>query len=352
MSQYNQLKELALANADKLFSFWGLDYIQINKNEYDFRNPTRQDRNFGACRFNIEKGVGADFAGHNFTKEDFNKVGLDFTKEDFDYIHEAKQTNWGFDIIGLTQRLYSCNNYKTAAEFLRCQLQNLSKKEILITPNTDAHIKRKEKQLENQLLKVQYAKKTWEISAPIDNTLAEKYLHSRDIKLSDKDKEVLKFHPKIMNKEVGKTLPCLLLKVQKTPGGPLEAIHRIYLDENGNKANVNQPKMALGSIKGLGIWFGEPGIKLWVGEGSEEALSIRTMNRPFAVSTINATNFHNLTIPDYVKEIILCPNSDEAGKQSCQKALRSYKLKGRKIKVAMPPIGKDFNDLLRENYDQ
>lgn len=352
MSQYNQLKELALANADKLFSFWGLDYIQINKHEYDFRNPTRQDRNFGACRFNIEKGIGADFAGSNFTKEDFNKIGVGFTKEDFDYIPQARQTNWGFDIIGLTQRLHNSNDYKTAAELLRSQLQDLSKKEILITPNTDAHIKRKEKQLENQLLKITYAKRAWEISSDISNTLAEKYLLSRDIILTDKDKEVLKFHPKIMNKEINKAIPCLLLKVQKTPNDELSAIHRIYLSENGHKATIKQPKMALGSIKGLGIWFGEPGNKLWIGEGAEEALSIRSMNRPFAVSTINATNFHNLTIPEYVKEIILCPNSDEAGKRSCQKALKSYKMKGRKIKIAIPPPGKDFNDLLREKYGQ
>lgn len=348
MSQYNQLKELALANADKLFSFWGLDYIQINKHEYDFRNPTRQDRNFGACRFNIEKGVGADFAGSNFTKEDFAKIGMGFTKEDFTYIPEAKQTNWGFDIIGLTQRLYNCNNYKEAAEFLRCQLQDLSKKEILLTPNSNAHIKRKEKQLENQLLKVTYAKRAWEISNNIENTLAEKYLISRDIILTEQDKKVLKFHPKIMNKEVGKAIPCLLIKVQKTPESELAAIHRIYLSESGNKATIKQPKMALGSIKGLGVWFGTPSDKLWIGEGVEEALSIRSMNRPFAVSTINATNFHNLTIPDYVKEIVLCPNSDEAGKRSCQKALKEYKLKNRRIKVAIPPPGKDFNDLLRE----
>lgn len=350
MSKYDKLKELALANADKLFSFWGLDYVQINKYEYDFRNPTRQDKNFGACRFNIEKGIGADFAGSNFTERDFATFGSGFTKEDFTYIPQARQTNWGFDIIGLTQRLYDCSDYKEAADRLRDNLQNLSQKEILLTPNSDAHLLRKKKQIDNQLLKKQYAEKTWSISSTIDNTLAEKYLLSRKVILSEKDKQVTKFHSKIMNKELNKTLPCLLLKVQKEPNSKLEAIHRIYLDEQGNKADVNQPKMALGSVKGFGIWFGEPGERLHISEGPEEAMSIRCMNRLFSVSSINATNFSNLTIPEYVKEIVLCPNSDQAGIENYKKALKIYKRKGLKIKSAIPPKGKDFNDLLKEGY--
>ena len=162
----------------------------------------------------------------------------------------------------------------------------------------------------------------------------------------------MKFHPAIMNGELKKPLPALLFKVQQSPEGTLSAIHRIYLNSMGTgKAPVDNPKMALGSIKGAGIWLGLPGETLSIVEGPENALSILMMGASFVVCTVNAANFSCLLIPPYVKEVILLPDNDEAGRLACVRATTSYREQGKIVKVKFPPMIKgkkktDWNDLL------
>lgn len=353
VNKYTALKETALINFDKLLDYWQLNYQKISDTEYDFINPSRDDSNFGACRFNTKKGIGADFAGSSFTEQDFNKIGIGFTKEDFIGLGETgASTNWGFDVIGLCGRLYKISDYKESAARLIVDLKeieiavgiiNLSKKDI-----------EKKEQLRElaQDNKIKYAAKTFAKCLPIEGTDGEKYFRARAI--SKFSGYSIKYHPAILNKESGKHLPTILFPVRVGIRGDddtIQAIHRIYLSERSErKAVLQAPKMALGPIKGAGIWFADMDQmeRLYIAEGPENALSILSMGRGPVVSTINATNFSNLSIPNSVKIIILCPDNDKAGIYNSKKALKAYQKNGRIIKIALPPPGKDFNDLLME----
>lgn len=344
-------KERALFNFELLLHHWGIDYIKIGAHEYDFLSPSRQDKNYGACRFNVEKGKGADFAGTNYSEKDYARVGLGFSREDFAGFDEKVSNNWGFDVIGLCMRIHHCPSYTDAAVLLRRQLEEVEQNPTYRKPSRDAVIKRKQRLDSELLAKVKSAGLIWEKCLPLEGSLGETYLKSRKIFLRGPEPSI-RFHPAILNGSAQRTFPTLLFRVMTAPNSILCAIHRIYLKDDGTgKADVENPKMALGSIKGAAIWFGDPDTRLHIVEGPENALSIRSMGANFVVSTINAANFSCLIIPPGVQEVILLPDNDEAGRLACVRATRWYQEQGKSVKVKFPPTipGKkktDWNDLL------
>lgn len=347
--KYDQLREQALANFELLLNYWGIEYKLIGDNEYDFLNPTRRDTNFGACRFNIEKGIGSDFAGRGFERNDFSRFGIGFTADDFSGVtRTGESVRNGFDIIGLVQRIYKIGSYKEAAELLRDELSKLKSSTEYITPAKDAAERRKEKQRKNNERIVTYANNVWNACRDIklEGSLAEEYFKSRG--LFNVKEQNIRFHPSIKNRELKQTLPAVLFKVQASPKADLSAIHRIYLTQHGRKANVAAPKMALAKIANSAIWFGEPSEQLAIAEGPENALTARyCYNFGFVCSTISASNFSALTIPSYVKQLVLLPDEDDAGINSYKKAVKAYQAQGIKhIQRAMLDWGK-LDELVR-----
>jgi hypothetical protein len=348
--KYGSLREQALANAELLFDYWQLDYVKVNKYEYDFLNPTRKDTKHGACRFNVDKGRGADFAGSYVKDSDITSIfGPNFTREDFQNIGRVEQS-WSFDIIGLCQRLHRLNNYNDAAKFLEKQLNNIKKLEGFQEAAADAAAVRLHKLQTEKLKRLQWAERIWRSCKSWQGTLAETYFQSRSIKLRGTFPSI-KFHPKIYNSELKGFFPAVLFKVSDSMDGALSAIHRIYLDSEGNKLNVSSPKVALGNILGCGIWFGDINKDLCVAEGPENALSLITLGYGFVVSTVFSNNFSNLNVKGY--NIKLFPDPDTAGRVNTVKAEVNYRARGNNLSIVFPPKkllpnGKlaDWNDII------
>lgn len=348
MARYDQLREQALANIEALFNYWGLDYVQISEVEYDFKNPTRKDENYGACRFNVDKGRGADFSGSYVTNDQIRQIfGAGFSREDFINIGATERT-WGFDIIGLCARINGANNYSDAAKLLKKHLSEIAESRSLIKPHPLAADLRKHRSQENKLKALRSAERTFNLCRDFEGTVGDLYLQGRGIKISNEPN--IKYHARVYNSERRGFFPTLIFKISKTHNGPLEAIHRIYLNDlTFTKLDVEDPKKALGNVMGSGIWFGSPDTTLVIAEGPENALSFRVLGYSFVVSTVYATNFHNLKIPKEVNKIILAPDNDKAGKLATQKALEYYKRPKLDIVVSFPPEGKDWNDMLMGN---
>lgn len=336
LSKYELLKERALNYFEILLLHWGVEYTKIGANEYDFLSPTRKDTNFGACRFNISKGIGTDFAGTAYTKTDFESIGPGFTKEDFAGFTKYGETKCGFDIIGLAQRIYNSDRYSEAAKRLEEDLDQLTdSKADIISLTTQIAIRHEKIKLQQEKLKL-ISSRIWHASSSIKGTIAEQYLNSRKI-YPDDDVSCAKYSRKIYNKELSCYIPAILFKVSDAPDSELKAIHRIWIAKDGSrKARLEENKKALGSIKGGGIWFGQPCEKLYVCEGPEEALSIKYgLKRQFVVSTVYATNYDALTIPDYVTHVMLIPDNDTAGKTAAAKAYKAYKDQGKNVKILL-----------------
>jgi hypothetical protein len=346
---YDNLKEYAIFNIEKLFTFWKIKYVKISPEEYDFINPTRNDRHFGACRFNCQKGVGGDFTGTTFTQSDYTLVSSEFDSSDFEGINSSNKKQWGFDIIGLTQRIYNLNTYRDAAMLLKNDLGEIRKLGDLIVPSETQIADRKSKVKKANDETIQFARKTWGWCKEYQNTLGQIYLESRCIYL-EKHQSSIKFHHTVLCKEAGKPLPCLLFRVSQLPGSPIEAIHRVYLDPfTGDKAKLGRPKMALGQIKGNAIWFGELSSTLCIAEGPENALSVLSFGYQFVCSAVNAANMANLSIPREVKKIILFADTGVAGESAAKNAHQIYTSQGYKVIIKYPNRG-DWNDVLIEAH--
>jgi len=329
--KHDQLREKALANFESLLNYWGIEYKKLTEVEYDFLSPTRSDRNFGACRFNTHKGRGADFASSTITEQDCKFLGVGFSPNDFSGYSNGEYRKHGFDIIGLVQRIHSCSTYNDAAGYLSSDLKKIAEQGGIITPPKDAAEKRRIEQAEQLQKKIELSQRLWHTAKEFKGSKGELYFENRH-GLSPKETNI-RFNPWLKHIS-GVRYPTLLFKVQKEPNGPIVAIHRIFLSENGEtKAPVNDPKTALGAIKGAGIWFGKPCDTLFIAEGPENALVYREVGKQFVVSTVYSTNYHNLVIPSYVKTIILVPDEDKAGLSACKLAIEAYTKQGKKVKM-------------------
>jgi hypothetical protein len=335
MSKYDELKEQALINLDLLLNYWQVEYEQITSKEYDIKAVWRNDDNLGSCRFNVEKGRGADFAASGLAAEDCTQLGAAFTKDDF---HDPNR----FDVIGLCQLVNGLNSRAEAADTLTLHLAELDKVyqfKKATRQEIEERLKLRQQARERNRW---YATKTWKLAQRFEGTIGDKYLRSRGISINGEPN--IKFLHRVHNKELNDFFPCLIFKVSQWPDSDLAAIHRIYLDRAGNKLRCENPKIALGSVAGNAIWLGTPGEQLCIAEGPENALSIRCLGYSFVASSVNASNFSGLVIPGYVKEIILFPDADAAGRANAEKAVQKYKRF--QTKVCFPPSGGDWNDAL------
>jgi DNA primase len=129
------------------------------------------------------------------------------------------------------------------------------------------------------------------------------------------------------------------------------AVHRVFIKQDGSgKADIPNPKKALGDKQGNAIWFGTPGPTLYVAEGPESALSVRALGYSFVACTIDAGNMASLEVPEYVKSVVIIPDNDSAGKTAAAQLLIKLGCKGLKVQTVQLPAGiNDPNDLINSD---
>ena len=142
------------------------------------------------------------------------------------------------------------------------------------------------------------------------------------------------------------------------PDRRLVAVHRTFLERRADgawiKAGVRPAKMLLGPAAGAAVRLapansgaGAP-TALAITEGIETGLSVAQALPGLAVwAAISASMMARLRLPEAVREIILCPDGDAAGRRAAERAAASLSADGRKVRIAAAPPGRDFNDLLQ-----
>jgi putative DNA primase/helicase len=136
------------------------------------------------------------------------------------------------------------------------------------------------------------------------------------------------------------------LVTRGSDGTPV-AIHRTFLAIDGaGKAPVDKPKMMLGPCRGGAVRLADASDVLMVGEGIETCLAaMQATGRP-AWAALSTSGMRTLNLPKGVGNIIVLADADDGGEAAALDCATRWKREGRRVRIARPPKGLDFNDML------
>ncbi len=193
------------------------------------------------------------------------------------------------------------------------------------------------------------ARRLWRRCRAIDGSHAEAYLRARAIHRCRF--AALRFHPELRYRE-GTTVrrfPALVAAV--TAGdGAITGVQRTWLDPTRPaKANIANPRKALGRVHGLAVRFGDPAAcTLLVGEGIETVLSIVTaLPDTIAAAALSAGSLGAFAPPPGIARLVIARDNDPEGALSAERLARRCARAGVAATVIVP-AGNDFNDDLVE----
>ena len=84
-----------------------------------------------------------------------------------------------------------------------------------------------------------------------------------------------------------------------------------------------------------------------VGEGIETCLAAMQATGNAAWAALSTSGLRSLDLPRDVRDVIVLADGDEPGEAAAQHCARRWKREGRRVRIARPPQGMDFNDLLK-----
>jgi putative DNA primase/helicase len=188
------------------------------------------------------------------------------------------------------------------------------------------------------------ALRIWPAATHASETPVESYLHSRGITIALP--LVVRFHRGIKHPSGG-IWPAMIALVTRGADDTPIAIHRTFLALNGAcKAPVDPQKMMLGPCRGGAVKLGVPDDVLMIGEGIETCLAaMQATGRP-AWAALSTSGLRALDLPDVVRDVIVLADGDDPGEAAARDCALRWKREGRRVRIARPPQGLDFNDLL------
>ena len=188
----------------------------------------------------------------------------------------------------------------------------------------------------------------WQASQVAEGSLVATYLRSRGLRLPGLP--ALRFHAGLKHPSGGVWPAMVGLVTRGATGSPI-AVHRTFLARNGGgKAPVDPAKMMLGPCRGGLVRLDEPGAVLMVGEGIETCLAAMQATGNAAWSALSTSGLRSLDLPHDIREVIVLADGDEPGEGAAQDCARRWKREGRRVRIARPPQGMDFNDLLKGRH--
>ena len=172
----------------------------------------------------------------------------------------------------------------------------------------------------------------------------ETYLHSRGLTIPPP--EVLRFHAGLKHPS-GDTWPTMVALVTNGADSAPLAINRTFLSRDGNgKAPIEPQKMMLGPCRGGAVRLAQPGDVLMVGEGIETCLAAMQATGLPTWAALSTSGLRSLDLPREVRDVIILADGDDPGEAAAQDCGLRWKREGRRVRIARPPRGADFNDLL------
>jgi hypothetical protein len=184
----------------------------------------------------------------------------------------------------------------------------------------------------------------WKSCKSAEGTKVETYLASRGIEMLSP--QALRFHVGLKHPSGGIWPAMVALVTNGVDGSPL-AIHRTFLArDGGGKAPIEPQKMMLGPCGGGAVRLAEPGGVLMVGEGIETCLAAMQATGHPAWAALSTSGLRSLDLPADVRDVIVLADGDKAGEGAARYCALRWKRQDRRVRIARPPHGMDFNDML------
>jgi putative DNA primase/helicase len=185
----------------------------------------------------------------------------------------------------------------------------------------------------------------WQACQAVEETPVATYLRSRQLNLPTSP--TLRFHTGLRHPSGG-VWPAMVALVTHGGSGSRIAVHRTFLArDGGGKAPVDPAKMMLGPCRGGAVRLDEPGAVLMVGEGIETCLAAMQATGNAAWAALSTSGLRTLELPCDVRDVIVLADGDEPGEAAAQDCARRWQREGRRVRIARPPQGMDFHDLLK-----
>lgn len=288
--------------------FQGYEYVPVN--------PKRHDRRAGSFKINWRTGKWSDFA-----TGDGGTTPLSL----YAYLTGLPYAQAGFSLA-----------------------EELCGKRLFQATATAKPVDAKKSCRPDDLKNRDYALKLWNASFPAENTVIEKYLHSRGITAAiPPDIRLLPGH---RHRPSGRVYPVMLAAIRRWPSKDLVAVHRTWLLPDGSgKAPLEPEKMMLGPASGGAVQLSIAVKKMVVAEGLETALSVMQETGLSVWAGLSTSGLTGLVLPDLplAQEIIIAGDNDPAGRKAAIQAAENWAKEGREVRLAFPPLNQDFNDILK-----
>jgi len=184
----------------------------------------------------------------------------------------------------------------------------------------------------------------WNAARPADGALVETYLTSRGLCLPVTP--TIRFRTGLKH-PTGGTWPAMVALVTRGPDDAPLAIHRTFLARDGrSKAPVDPQKMMWGPCRGGAVRLAPADNVLMVGEGIETCLAAMQATGHPVWAALSTSGLLALDLPPDVRDVIVLADGDAAGDAAARGAALRWKGEKRRVCIARPPRGMDFNDLL------
>ena len=202
----------------------------------------------------------------------------------------------------------------------------------------------------DEVKRTEAALSIWQEARPSAGTLIELYLGSRGLHVPPTP--TLRFHAALKH-PTGDSWPAMIALVTRGNDNTPLAIHRTFLSHSGTgKAPVDPQKMLLGPCRGGVVRLAEPGNLLMVGEGIETCLAaMQAIGYP-AWAALSTSGLRTLDLPKTVSDVIVLADGDDSGEAAALDCAMRWKNEGRRVRIARPPKGMDFNDLLIGSFNE
>lgn len=196
-----------------------------------------------------------------------------------------------------------------------------------------------------------YGRELWAACMPLAGE-ALAYLQARACVIPPADGD-LRWHPALKHPPSGLLVPALVALVTDALTGAPLTLHRTWIQANGNKAELDPPRMSLGGCRKQGgvvrLWPDEAvTLGLGVAEGIETCLSLAHAFTP-VWACLDAGNLGAFPVLAGIESLLIGADHDDAGKAAAGACGARWAAAGREVAIVIPPRHKaDINDVALE----